>query len=1044
MTDRETPDSTPADEAELSGAVAEVETEEPVEPEPWTPERVLEWNAYYDLYVVLGVLLLAFLGSSNLITTSTTWAQLRVGRLIAETGGPVTAEPFALVQSGQPWVNIPWLQELASWLVFRTVSGLASDPDPTLLAAKAEQFGAAALVALTALIRALTALALLNIRRSGPGLWWTAICTTIALGVFISPASSGLGGSLLGVSLGGLAGPAVVGPETWGLLFIAVELMLLHWAVNLGRSAWAYALPPLFLLWANVDESFLFGLLILAAAAVGRIVPSSPGIGIGKALAVLAASALACLANPSIHRVYIAAFDPVLNLFAPDSDSIFPEEISFFGSDIRRFLAGGTYRYMVAYYLALVGIGLGSFALNRRRFSLSRLLVFAVAAVLWGVFYRLGSEFALIFAATIALNGQEWYQDQFGTEGRLGTGWAVWSVGGRALTILVVFAAITRGVTGLGAGPLDATFGFGFNPEDFPFESAEFLRGAQIEGNVLNTSANQGDSMIWRAAPIRRPYLDSRRHVYSREFREQHQAIRKALSEDDVETWKPLLDEHNISVVMIQESASPRTYQLLMQSDRWIPFYDDGAVIMFGRSDASAADVAYFESERLDAEALAYRRPKPVPPVTLPPSPRSWLDRVVANASQSRAQPHTEAAARWFRTGLSDAATAIIPDPARCLLAVREARTALSRNPNDTVAFRLLAQAYRNLMLQESALIAGINIAPENATQINQVQAQSNLLRLRFLQRVTSLTYAIQTTPDSSAPAVKAELARIHLELAQLFSEIGYADLASQNLEFVLDPEVASGFEPADRAQLSQELARLKAQVDQVQTEMTDQAIERQAGPYERANIAMAGGAPGLAIEELKEAQLSGINPAVVVPLLVDLYCQTGQPDKAIELLSEADDPSMSPGGAGTSGYRNGLVSFLIGNYPVAIVRWRDDSIQAIKAERAAQALVAGQSSIKGEVKPATSGFLDLPSKVGLQAGWEFDLGMAILEAGESPDFAAEHLTNALTLAPDLPQRPVIAYYLTKLGKPVPAAPAETTEAQPATAPAPEPPAAPQ
>src|SRR4051812_39144065 len=33
------------------------------EPEPWTAQRVVEWNAYYDIYVVLGVLLLAFVGS---------------------------------------------------------------------------------------------------------------------------------------------------------------------------------------------------------------------------------------------------------------------------------------------------------------------------------------------------------------------------------------------------------------------------------------------------------------------------------------------------------------------------------------------------------------------------------------------------------------------------------------------------------------------------------------------------------------------------------------------------------------------------------------------------------------------------------------------------------------------------------------------------------------------------------------------------------------------------------------------------------------------
>ena len=36
-----------------------------------------------------------------------------------------------------------------------------------------------------------------------------------------------------------------------------------------------------------------------------------------------------------------------------------------------------------------------------------------------------------------------------------------------------------------------------------------------------------------------------------------------------------------------------------------------------------------------------------------------------------------------------------MPDPARCLLAIREARTALAKNPDDWLAYRLLNVAYR-------------------------------------------------------------------------------------------------------------------------------------------------------------------------------------------------------------------------------------------------------------------------------------------------------------------------------------------------------------
>jgi hypothetical protein len=39
-----------------------------VPPEPWTPERVFQWNAYYDVYVMWATLLLAFLVSCNYVT----------------------------------------------------------------------------------------------------------------------------------------------------------------------------------------------------------------------------------------------------------------------------------------------------------------------------------------------------------------------------------------------------------------------------------------------------------------------------------------------------------------------------------------------------------------------------------------------------------------------------------------------------------------------------------------------------------------------------------------------------------------------------------------------------------------------------------------------------------------------------------------------------------------------------------------------------------------------------------------------------------------
>ncbi len=182
-------------DTEAKQAAAEPAPDEatpPPPPEPWTPARVSEWNAYYDVYVAAFVLALAFLGSANKIQSATSglWSQLQAGRQIVAAGSPIGLDAGTLAGEGHRWVNIPWLFEVIHFGIFQTVAPLAPPPDPALPTppgVRGDQIAAGALVALDALIRALTAYLLLGLRRKGPGLWWTALCVTMALGVTLSP-----------------------------------------------------------------------------------------------------------------------------------------------------------------------------------------------------------------------------------------------------------------------------------------------------------------------------------------------------------------------------------------------------------------------------------------------------------------------------------------------------------------------------------------------------------------------------------------------------------------------------------------------------------------------------------------------------------------------------------------------------------------------------------------------------------------------------------------------------------------------------------------
>ena len=1013
-------------------------------PEPMTPARVFEWNSYYDLYVAAGVLLLAFLASANRIApeNSVLWSWLQAGRQTSESGRPAVSDVTSIAGAGHRWVNIPWLFE---WTHYQLYSGVAklvpSDPNPDVAAkvGQGAQGGIGALIAVTALARGLTAFLLLGLRRRGPGLWWTSVCVAMALGVFIVPIkilpndpgaeATARAVHSVAVQLGGLARPASVAPHTWGTLLFAFELLILHRVAASGKAKSLLALIPVFLLWANLDDSFAFGLVVLAGVVLGSIFDArknSEASLTRMALIAFGGSLVATLASPSHVFGLFASFDAILSKFGLDLGPQSPALWNSAGAGPNR-----------VYFAVLVGLGLLSFVLNRRNFRLGRFLGFVAASTMWAVALYYLPFFAVALAAVLATNGQEWYLDTFGAEGKLGTGWRVWSTGGRLVTIAVVFGSIAQGLTGWNGQAGEAVYGFGFDPDDFPFEMARALKETPIQGGVLNTTLAQGDVLAWRAAPDRKAFIDSRPHLFKlADFREWEE-LRRAIRDDNVASWRPVLDKWNISTILIQANGAPRTYLKLMTSTNWIPFYDDGSVQMFGRADdrTSAGDLAYFKANRLDPDTLAYQNPREVPPLQRTPTATTELDNVFQNRLSNRTQPHVEAANHWLIPVGLDPNKPFLPDPARCLLAIRESRIALAAKPDDPLAFQKLIDAYQLLLVQESALIGGIALTPDNVLKIVQAPQQPRLLSIRSRQLMAAMNFAIQTLPPPKTSNDRRQMTALNTALARLYLQMGILDLARDRL-LAIDLTHPNEFAEEDFRTMNQQMQELNQRLEQIQNQVNEMVIQRRASPQEKAAFARSQGALGLAIHELEEADQSGGNPAATRPTLIDLYCETGQPAKAFDLLgtSSGDDPTFSTG-VGTSPYRHGLVYFLLGNYGNAVDLWSTKAIPPLRAQRSLGATAATQQLLSGEPIAAVRGLLEIPEKINIQAEWEFELALAALEGGLPPEIAAEHFATALELEPELTVRPVIAYYLEKLGKPVP--PARATETTPEPTPTP-------
>ncbi|HWT77680.1 MAG TPA: hypothetical protein VN648_02635, partial [Candidatus Methylomirabilis sp.] len=390
------------------------------------------------------------------------------------------------------------------------------------------------------------------------------------------------------------------------------------------------------------------------------------------------------------------------------------------------------------------------------------------------------------------------------------------------------------------------------------------------------------------------------------------------------------------------------------------------------------------------------------------------------------------AAVRWLQGGMLEGDQPTLPDPARCLLAIREARTALAKNPDDWIAYRLLDAAYRFLAQAETALLSGIPLDRRNQSRVSALVPNIDVLNMRYKQRVTALNYAILTTPPPKTDETRRELQALNMELFQLFLRAGCIDLARDRLQVVLDQIQPGGLpSPEAEARYRQQLEQLNQRVKQVEDNLMDLQVERQAGPVEKAIAARNQGAPGLAIGELEEANRGNMSPMIVKPQLVDLFCFTGQPDRAVELLSTgaSEDPNLGTE-PGTSFLRQGQVYFLLGNYMTAAHLWQERAIPRLRFDRSMRALLMAQVLARGELTKATKINLELPSLVSRQAYWEYELALCLLESG-SPDGAADYFARALKLIPDLSVRPIIAYYLEKLGKPVPELPKKADMPQP-------------
>jgi hypothetical protein len=203
------------------------------------------------------------------------WWHLALGRLITTSGIPAH-EPFSFLPAAHAWVGQQWLYEV-------TLAGLVG----------AGGAGLASLVMGLAAVAAVV-LAALSIPRSarvaGPWLALSMVITGLVLNSVVGVTSAVI--SVLGVAI---------------VLFV-----ISRWRE--GRTAAVWGLPPLFLLWANMDAGFAAGLLILLASLLLIRAPGASRTENRRQLMIaLGISVVAALANPVGPGIYASVLSGVFN-----------------------------------------------------------------------------------------------------------------------------------------------------------------------------------------------------------------------------------------------------------------------------------------------------------------------------------------------------------------------------------------------------------------------------------------------------------------------------------------------------------------------------------------------------------------------------------------------------------------------------------------------------------------------------------------------------------------------------------------------------------
>ena len=429
--------------------------------------RVRRW---YDSALVRSVALAATFVSAaawqalhlSALTNNDIWRHLSTGIWILQNHAIPRAGIFSQ-SSSLPWVDASWGFDLLTALFYRA-GGLPGLP----------------LLLLS--LQVAVAIALFALALSASSKFWPAVALAAIAQFCLMPLAPR--------------------PALFSIVLLAIELALLMRARRSGDACPLYWLPLLFVVWANLDWQFAYGLLALALFGVtvaveklgGRSVRwlarAAPAIPLTRVAAVLAASFLATFVSPYAWHLHATVWQRVTS---SPADRYFREMHSL------RFRQPQDYLLML---LAMTAF----FALGRRRSrDLFLISLLAIASV---ISFRIMRDNWFVVVCAVAIIGSA-VRDEQGdpAPSHLPRGE---KLGVTALVVLVILIVAVRL-----PGRSDVPVREHLLPEvaaTFPVDAADYIQQNHLPQPIFNTY-DWGSFLTWYL-PEYPVASDSRRELY--------------------------------------------------------------------------------------------------------------------------------------------------------------------------------------------------------------------------------------------------------------------------------------------------------------------------------------------------------------------------------------------------------------------------------------------------------------------------------------------------------------------------------------------------